>query len=636
MASIESTVRSEIYDFIHNPITVADGYEFNQYENIKKTHLYLNSRFYNSSGTGTDQPLVDGLEQSEDDRIFFNITLPRVRAVKRFFDVDVKDILIDEIDPQSELALQLLNKEMGRFSIKMNEETGQTLSADLNEFRDPLLEYGSLVIEVLGNARPYIVPLQRYFVDPTVKRSRDSRFNTIKYTMSPSALRKKVKDGWDADAIEAIIECHNDKSKASDSYEDIQGSNQVVSTALIDVYKRYGYLPRWMIDQNAKEGTAYGDEEIYTLTITAFGPDVIKKKEGKKDDKDVYCLYKTEWKKDCPIIDHHLYKTHGRWQGVGIVELLYPLQLRMNEVCNQKRISMELSMLHLFQTSDPTVLNNILTDLENGDIIKTKRDGAISKIDNAERNLAATESEIVNYQTQADKMSFANDLLSGGDVPSSTPATNTVIQNNNQVLVHLQDRENFTIFLADNYVTQYVIPKLIEDLDDEHFLRIVSEPEDLLQIDDMMVDIQFWEETKKRALKGSVVDLIQGDELREELLKKLRRKGPNRYVKVLKGYYKNKLNDLFAVIGDEKKDLAKVANNTLSFFQILQNPQMVSDPVMRMFVTQYARDIGMDTSKLSLAFAKRDNEPQPETQGTGRLPNPAPEEAEDPAIAQVL
>ena len=111
MASIESIVRSEIQDFIHNPITVAEGYEFNQYENVKKTHLYLNSRFYGGGNSSTNEPLVDGIEEPEEDRIFFNVTIPRVRAVKRFFDVDVADVVIDEIDPQSELALQLLNKE---------------------------------------------------------------------------------------------------------------------------------------------------------------------------------------------------------------------------------------------------------------------------------------------------------------------------------------------------------------------------------------------------------------------------------------------------------------------------------------------------------------------------------------------
>ncbi len=622
MASIESTVRSEIHDFIHNPITVVDGYEFNQYENVKKTHLYLNSRFYKSGNSQTDEPLVDGIESAEEDRIFFNVTLPRVRAVKRFFDIDLADIVLDEIDPQSEMAIQFLNKEFDRFA-NMQGKYDQTLSADLNGLRDPLLEYGTLILKIGENKRPEVVPLQRYFVDPTVKRSKDSRFNTIKHTMTPAALRAKVKDGWDSEVVEALIDAHADKANASNSYEDDGGVNKIVSSSLIDVYERYGWLAHKEI---------YGGEnetEIMTLTLTGFGPDSLKK--GKKEDEEIGVLYKTGWKKEVPIIDHHLFKTHGRFQGIGIVELLYPIQQRMNEVANQKRISMEMSAIHLFQTADPGMLNNILSDLENGDVIQSKR-GDLTPVANEERNLAAFDSEIVTYQTQGDKLSFANDLLSGGDVPSSTPATNVVVQNNNQVLVHLEDKERFTTFVADNYIKTHVVPALIKEMDDEHFLRIVSNSSDLLQIDEKMVDVQMWEAIKE----GKVLDKFQEEDMRNDLMKKLRSSGPNRYVKVMKGYYKDKINDVLVLIGNEKKDVAKIASNTMSFFQMLQNPAVLSDPVMRVFATNYGREIGIDTAQLELAFAKRDAMPQQEPEGGGKMPKPAEEEKADPALANVL
>ncbi len=633
METIQSIVRKEIQDFIHNPITVVEGYEFNQYENVKKTHLYLNSRFYSGSNTNADQPLVDGIERAEDDRIFFQITTPRVKAVKRFFNIDIADVVLDEIDPQSELALQLLNKDFDRFAEKHG------LSAEFNKFRDPYIEYGSLVIEVLGNKKPSVIPLQNYFLDPTVERSADSRFNTIKYSMTPKMLRDKIKDGWDKDAVEAAIKAASEKSNAKNSYEDDGGTNQIISSSLIDVYKRYGYLCRHMVDDEAKEGTEGGDEEIMTMTVVALGPNAVKK--GNKDDDKSEVLYKQEWKSDLPILDTHLVKTHGRWQGIGIVELLYPIQQRMNEVANQKRISMEISMLHLFQTADPGVLNNILTDLENGDVLRTKVQGSISPIATEERNLAATESEIVTYQTQGDKLSFANDLLSGGDVASSTPATNVVVSNNNQVLVHLEDRQNFTNFVADEYIKRHVVPQLIKEMDDEHFLRIVSEPEDLLQIDDKIVDMQAWEIIKDRAInQGKMIDAVMQDDLKKEIRQTLARKGGNRYAKILKGYYKSKIGDVLVLIGNEKKDLAKMANNTLQFFNVIQNPQVLDDPVNRLFITQYAREIGIDTAKLELAYAKRtaqqDANPQPQEQ-PGKMTQkvkPLPDEVE-PALATV-
>ena len=626
MNSIQSITRKEIQDFIHNTITVAQGYQHNQYENVKKTHLYLNSRFYGGYSNSTASPLVEDSNLTEDDRIFFQVTTPRVKAVKRFFDVDTADILLDEIDPQSEIAIQLLNKEFDRFAEKYN------LAEKWNAFKDPLIEYGSLVIEVLKNSEPEIIPLQNYFLDPRVARSKDSRFNTIRYTMSPKKLRDKIKEGWDEEAVEALIENASKGTNGGESYVDGAGAT-VKSTIDIDVYKRYGWLPKGLLDDSEDE------TEVFALTIVGCDSDATKK--GNKDTEKDQVLFRTEWKGDLPIEDCHLVKTHGRWQGIGIVELLYPIQQRMNEVMNQKRISMEISALHLFQTADPTVLNNILTDLENGDVIRTKTQGAISAIATEERNLPAFDSEVVTYQTQGDKLSFANDLLSGGDIASSTPATNAVIQNNNQVLVHLQDRENFTNFIANNYIKRHIVPQLIKEVSDEHFLRIVSEPEDLLQLDDKIVDVKYWQTVKERAIKfGKITDVLMADELKSEIRTKLKNSGTNRYAKVLKDYYKNKINDIQVIIGNEKKDMAKVANNTLQFFNMVQNPEVLNDPVNRLFATNYAREIGIDTAKMELAFSKREalqqaSQQEAKEQQTKTM-KPIEEEKEDPALANVM
>jgi len=628
MNTIQSITRKEIQDFIHNTITIAQGYEFNQYENVKKTHLYLNGRFYGGSNNSTGTPLVDGIEDEKDDRIFFQITTPRVKAVKRFFDIDVADVVLDEIAPQSEMALQLLNKDFDRFAEK------HRLGKDFNDFAQPYVEYGSLVIEILKNKKPKIIPLQNYFLDPRVERSADSHFNTIRYTMSPKKLRDAVREnGWSKSAVEAIIEKAETGTTGGESYVD-GGSPVVKNTTDIDVYKRYGWIPKGLIYDTEET------EEVFALTVVACDSDATKK--GNKDTEKDEVLYRSEWKGDLPIEDTHLVKTHGRWQGIGIPELLYPVQQRMNEVCNQKRISMEISALHLFQTADPSVLNNILTDLENGDVITTKIQGSLQPVVNEERNLPAFESEVATYSTQGDKLSFANDLLSGGDIASSTPATNAVIQNNNQVLVHLQDRENFTNFVSDQYIKKWVVPNLISEMNDEHFLRIVSEPEDLLQLDDKMVALQFWDVVKERAIKeGSVIDILQGDELKSEIRTKLKNSGVNRYAKVLQGYYKNKIGDILVIIDNEKKDMAKMAGNTLQFFNMIQNPEVLNDPVNRLFATNYAREIGIDTAKMNMAFAKREALMQQQQQQP-QEPQQAPQmkqmeqEQEDPALARVL
>src|SRR5690606_2955673 len=113
----------------------------------------------------------------------------------------------------------------------------------------------------------------------------------------------------------------------------------------------------------------------------------------------------------------HVRKTRGRWLGIGAIEPLFEAQVRWNELMNQKRVAMDLSSMHLFQTNDNTVVDNILNDLMNGDVIKTKQANAIQPLVNQERNLSAYESEQATWNDIAERISNASDLITGNDIP---------------------------------------------------------------------------------------------------------------------------------------------------------------------------------------------------------------------------
>jgi hypothetical protein len=352
MQSIQSITRGEIRDYIYNPIYPVEGWSFYTYDTIKRIHLYLNSQF-------EDQSLYHNRE-----KIFYNVTNNRRDAVARFLDVDVKDVVIDEINPQSEMALQLLNQEFLRFAEKYN------LSRKFNKLADQIVSYGSVVLKIGNKAEPEVVDLRRLFLDPTVDSIQDSRFVTYKHILSPQQLRAKKKDGWDEMAIERIIQRNRSRGDAPESYEDDGSVNQITSVGSIEVYERYGYLPENLVKGGSSE------EEVMTVSIIAEPLDVTSE-DGTTQEEHGEVLFKSLWTKDVPFMDEHFVKTPGRWLGVGVPEILFPAQERFNELMNQRRVSMEISQLHLFQTADPSVMNNILTDLENGDVIRTKIQGSI-------------------------------------------------------------------------------------------------------------------------------------------------------------------------------------------------------------------------------------------------------------------
>jgi hypothetical protein len=182
------------------------------------------------------------------------------------------------------------------------------------------------------------------------------------------------------------------------AYEDRSGGvNLMRSTPYIKVYKRYGEVPKGWLDGSKS------DENVKALFIVAGAEEQLNDGKGNITDNGVI-LFRSRWHKEWPFKDYHYNKISGRWLGLGIVEALFDVQVRLNELKNQKRISMEISSLHLFQTPDKQIVRNALTDLESGDILVSPK--GIEPIANEERSLSAFDGEESSYLAQVQRISL--------------------------------------------------------------------------------------------------------------------------------------------------------------------------------------------------------------------------------------
>lgn len=573
--SIFETVRNEIDDFIYNDIEVVDGYSFNQYDTIKRVHLYLNSQFEGSK-------FYEGRE-----KIFFNIVKFRKEAVARFFDIDTKDIKLRPMNPKSEFSTLFLEKEL-QYWVKKNK-----FDILLNKMADSFTAYGSAVLRKTPKGAK-LMDLRRLFLDPTVESIKDSRFITVKHVLTASQLREKVKDGWDADAIERIIrrkeEGEEITESSAESYEDGVTLTAIRSTPYFEIYERFGEVPKSEFGGKSKE-------MVRSLFIVAepFAKSEIDGQQYENGE----VLYKAEWKKEYPFRDIHYSKTEGRWLGVGVVEDLFPVQERMNEIKNQQRISMEISSIHLFQTSDTTIVSNVLTDLSNGAVIKSK--SGINPIVNEERNLAAFANEETSYLGMADRISFANDLVTGGQLPTSTPATNAVIQQNNSVSVFLFKRQNVTNWLQD-FFTDLVLPQALKDMTAEHILRYAGDSSVLKLIDDSLV-----QEAKFKAILVGDKPLSEEELMAVEFSTRteLQKLGNVRFVKIKENLYGDLEFEFDMQIGNEQEDPNVMANNIKSVLvELVTNPQLMQNPLAKLLFSEYAQRIGINPAKLEMAMGK--------------------------------
>ncbi len=572
--SIYQIVRNEWRSFTDDLIEVVPGYTFSQIDTIKRCHLYYNSKFEDNS------------EYCGRERLFFNICRFRKEVATRFLNFDTKDIRLWPMNPQSELSTFLLEKEL-QLWLK-NSDTAKVL----NDIADEAPLYGSAVIRKVKNGAK-VVDLRRLALDPTVESIEQSRFVSLKHYLTESELRAKVKDGWDEEAVETLIASKGTLS-APPSYEDSKVINQATSTAYFEVIERYGEVPEWIY-----EGKGTSDKLVKSFYIvgnassySANNQQVITAEQG-------VTLFKSKWNKKWPFKDFHYSKTRGRWLGRGVIEDLFEAQERQNEIANQKRVSMEISSMHVFQTQGGTVLQNILQDVENGDVI-VNQGQPLTPLPNEERNLPAFNTERDVYDALADRLSFAFDSVRGEAGSSSTPATNAVIQTQGAQSIFAYKKENLGIMLR-SFFNELVIPELVNNLTAEHILCFTGTVDDLNKLDKIIIKQAVRNEIMKRLLAGKAVTQEDAKTLENRFTSDLKGRGGRRFLNIKKDFYRDVEFEFDIMVNNEQEDVAVLANNYFTALDALaKNPEMLKNPLTRAVFNQWAQRIGISPAKLEL------------------------------------
>jgi len=578
MESIFSTIRQEASDFYDNFISVVPGYSFNQYETLKRVHLYLNSKY------------EDGSQYLGRDKLFYNIVQAPCEVAMRMLNIDTKNIRLLPLNPKSNFSTYLLEKEL-KVWLKRN-KMGQIL----NQLAEEAPRYGSVVLSKTKDGAE-VVDLRRLILDPTVENIQDSRFVTTIHYMTPTELRAT---GWND--IDIAIERFS-SIQAQESFQDEYGNvTQMKSTPYVKITKRYGEVPKWWIDG----GTS--DEMVKTLFIVAGADFQETNTEGKPIGELGVVLFKSRWYKEFPFKDFHYTKIKGRWLGLGVVEMLFDIQVRMNELKNQKRISMEISALHLFQTPDKQIVRNLLTDLESGDMIISQN--GITPIANEERNLPAFDGEEASYLGQADRLSFAYEAIRGAEPNSQTTLGQTQIQTANATSVYAFKKENLGLFLQE-FFNELVVPNLLRDLSAEHILRFTGSAQELEKLDLAASEVFANDFAIEKMFNNELIFTEELDKIKQDAVKQYRKSGESRFIKIKDAFYDDLEFEFDFNITNEQEDPIAVAQNLQTVFTALaSNPQMLQDPRIKILFYKFADKLGVNSSELDLADQQAQQAPQ--------------------------
>lgn len=599
--TIFSQIRKEMTDFIYSFIFPVPGYSFNQYRNIKRCHLYHNDKY------------EDATSYLGRDKIFFNIVNPACQVASKMLNVDTKNIRLWPLNPKSYFSSYLLEKELKEW-LKIS-KLGQVL----NQIAEEAPQYGSVVLEKTVQGAK-VIDLRYLINDQTVERITDSRFIETVHFMTPTEMRQAK--GWDAGAVERSIQKFG-LAESPPSYIDFYGNyNLQPSTPYIKVIKRYGEVPQKWLDG----GTS---NKLTKALFIVTGADTQEmNKDGKPVAEKGEVLFKSKWTKEWPFKDFHYTKVKGRWLGVGVIEMLFDVQTRVNEMKNQKRVSMEISSMHLFQSKDKTIVRNVFTDLEPGDLVLSPN--GIDPIVNEERNLEAYKDEEQSYATQVDKLTFAYEALRGETPPEDTPLGTTQIATAQATGVFGFKRENLCLFLRD-FFNDLVMPELLDNLDAEHIMRFTGSAQEVQKLDQAAAELYANDFIKEQFLNGRLVNPQEVDMAKQKAIGTYRKSGMNRYLKIKKAMYRDAEYEFDYIIDNEQADPQTMAINLQKIIgDLASNPNILNDPRLKLLYFKFAETIGVNPAELELADEQAQSQAPPQLgpgqqqPGQGQLPNNQP------------
>ena len=449
MSKICKIISQEIEGYVNGEIELSEGVLYSQYKIVKRISLYQN------------QTYVTGKTDSQGRyKFWFDIISARVNSEIKNIDFDTKDVRIYG-EPIDKLATFLSNMYL-KIWLK---ETNQ--GEDINNSIETFSAWGNVVWKKIKNDYEEVDLKNFYLTNPTAK-SLDDTDCIERHILSQSDLRAK-NDIWN-NVDQVIKTCGNDFFSATEKSTDIETTNKVY-----EIYERNGEVSeKDLFEAQGKDG---GDEDKFVLAkIIVAG---LKKGAESKN-----TVLFAEEIKDKPYKEAHRGRYEGRWLRKGLYEILFDCQQRANEIGNQIARGLEWSSKQIFRSADKLIIQNALTDMRSGDIIKS------NDLAQVETRLQGFDQLMADWNRNiqhANELANSYEVVTGEAMPSGTPFRLGSMQNQNANKLFDFLREKLALSLEEVF-NDWIIPKMMKDLRQKTILEISGDENLLNEYNKMLVD----------------------------------------------------------------------------------------------------------------------------------------------------
>ena len=563
-----STLKGQYYS---DTIEIIEGLPYSQYQIIKQIELYSNDRYLlgNADGQGNEKP-------------FYNITKNALNVAVRATDFDTKDIHIVADNPKDADKSFLLNKEIFNWMDETN------FSETLNKMGQTRAKYGGLLIKKFEKNDDLTIDVVDWRNVVTDQIDIDSGAVAERHYMSPLDLERK-RGIWD-NVDEAIELAQKEQKSGKDS-----GSSSESTEAKVEVYEIEGEFPRTYIDEEANE-----NEYSLQLWFVVEGG-------AAKDGEDQLVLFSEEIK-DTRYKYVGWEEIPGRGLGRGVVEEGFQAQIWANDATIKERQVMDLASKMIFKTTDDTIENNILTDLDNGDIIKLQEGRDFTPVNTVSNSIPKFDALVEKWQNQFQRATSTFEAVTGETLPSGTPFRLGAMQNQEARSLFDYRREGMGIFLTQVF-EDWVLPFILKRINKDHILAADFSIEELRKIDEAFSKHSALKKAIEAAKEGKIVTADEFDQLvkgQQELVKQTKNR---RFIDIPKGYFKDIDAKVTVVTTGEERN-KRVVLETLGTIMtmVAQNPAITQDPIQAQILSRIIELSGAGLSPISMGLGEKTQE----------------------------
>jgi len=577
MDNIQTFLIDKVGEWEKSTIQLVDGLQFSQYQTLRRIEFYANSRYLqgqdNRDARGKIKP-------------FYNVGNYRVNIATRATDIDTKDIQITSDSPKFYPLSFILQKEVYEWMKESN------FAKTLNEMSFTRAKYGGVLIKKCDKEEEEegevmeleVVDWRNVITDPVCVT------DTIieKHFMTAEDFSEKM-DVWDG--MEEAMDM---------AYGSTDGK--------LEVYEVHGNFPMSMSPEGGSK---------YEYKYQCFF--VLKQGNRVTDATILYHYFEDEM----PYKYLEWEKVPGRGLGVGIIESGFESQMWTNDAIIREKEAMELGSKVVFKSTDPNVQNNILSEVENGQVLKITQGTDFGQANMITNAIPEFQNLVNKWNDQYERISSTPGVIAGETQPGNTPYRTTAILNQEANSMFDYRREEMGIFLTELF-NDWILPYLIKKINKEHILRAEFSQEELKAIDESFATAEANKEAMDIILSGKPVYREDYDKIVSGYKELLMRTGGHRFLDVPKGFFKGFEGKVTVITTGEQRNKAVILetlNNLL--LTVAKAPQILQDPKLSMIFGKILDISGSGISPLSFGLSEQSN----------TTPMPSPQEMQ-PQVAE--